>query len=102
MSLLNWQQDDAVLTVQVAGDVADIVDITVPESLRRQGVATHLLQQAMAELVQQSVKELFLEVRTSNTPAIGLYQKLGAIHVGHRPTYYTNPTEDADVYKITL
>ena len=36
-----------------------------------------------------------LEVRKSNQPAIGLYEKLGFTRDGLRKNYYENPIEDA-------
>lgn len=38
---------------------------------------------------------LTLEVRVSNTAAIGLYEKYGFHQAGLRPGYYQNPREDA-------
>ena len=43
-----------------------------------------------------------LEVRESNTPAIGLYRKLGFEEVGRRKGYYTNPKEDAILMTVTF
>ena len=39
-----------------------------------------------------------LEVRQSNAPAIGLYEKLGFSAVGKRKNFYTSPREDAVIY----
>ncbi len=43
-----------------------------------------------------------LEVRESNAPAIGLYEKLGFSAVGKRKNFYTSPREDAVIYTKTF
>ena len=96
-----YRDGAAFLTLQIAGDVADIVDIEVPPAQRRQGIATRLLQQAMADLTAQGVPQLFLEVRQSNAPALALYRKLGATQIGIRPAYYRHPVEDAVLMTIS-
>ena len=44
---------------------------------------------------RNGVERFSLEVRASNTPAIGLYRKLGFRQEGLRKGYYENPREDA-------
>ena len=41
------------------------------------------------------VRDLYLEVRASNTPAISCYEKNAWETIGTRKNYYKNPTEDA-------
>ena len=43
----------------------------------------------------QAAKRAVLEVRASNHAAHALYRSLGFRDVTTRPTYYTNPIEDA-------
>ena len=74
---------------------ADMMNIAVAPSFRRQGVAENMISQLIARLMENTVSCLTLEVRASNDPAILLYQKLGFQQVGRRPNYYRNPKEDA-------
>lgn len=74
---------------------ADMMNIAVDPSYRRQGIARRLVEQLIAELKTAGNYQLTLEVRASNEPAIGLYTQIDFIQVGRRPKYYSKPTEDA-------
>ena len=74
---------------------ADMMNLAVLPEYRRQGVGEALVTELVSGLCKQEVHSLTLEVRASNTPAIGLYEKLGFEQVGRRPGYYRNPREDA-------
>lgn len=74
---------------------ADMMNIAVHPDYRKQGVAQMLIAQLIAMLATDGVHSLTLEVRTSNAPAITLYEKMGFVQVGRRPNYYRNPKEDA-------
>lgn len=72
-----------------------IVSVAVLPSHRRQGVATQLISQAVeAMATKYDAKEVILEVRVTNTPAISLYQKLGFIKARNLRAYYRDG-EDA-------
>lgn len=73
----------------------DIMNIAVHPDWRRRGIAQILIEQLIVELKKQGSSCLTLEVRSSNEPAIALYDKLGFREVGRRPGYYRNPKEDA-------
>ena len=74
---------------------ADMMNIAVDPTYRRQGIAKQLVEQLILELKKTGNYQLTLEVRASNTPAISLYEELGFSQVGRRPKYYAKPTEDA-------
>ena len=74
----------------------EIISIYTNPQFRRQKVAKMLLN-----YVLNQVKNLFLEVRESNIPAITLYQKMGGKQVNIRPNYYKNPTENALVLHLS-
>lgn len=78
--------------------VIDIINIEVDEKYRRQGFAQALLD----ELFKLCASEIFLEVRTSNLPAISLYEKNGFKVISKRLNYYKNPSEDALVMVLNL
>ena len=74
---------------------ADMMNIAVDPSYRRQGIARNLVEHLISALKESGNYQLTLEVRDSNEPAIGLYLSMGFRQVGRRPKYYTKPTEDA-------
>lgn len=81
----------------MCGD-GDITNVLVDKEYREHGIAEHLLRYLMQEGEAIGVKNFTLEVRTSNTPAIGLYEKLGFVSEGIRPGFYDNPKEDALIF----
>ena len=82
-----------------AGEQADVTNIAVRGENKQQGIGVILLQTLLEELQTREVREVFLEVRESNTPARALYQKAGFAPVGRRKQYYTDPDEDAILMK---
>ena len=80
----------------------EILNIAVEPSLRRFGIGRKLLGAAVDTAKRNGVKALYLEVRRSNMPAIGLYESFGFTQIGIRKNYYTDPTEDAILMMLTL
>jgi ribosomal-protein-alanine N-acetyltransferase len=72
-----------------------MMNIAVHPEYRRVGIARSLIEYLIDELNRRGCHSLSLEVRASNAPAIGLYEKLGFQQVGLRKNYYRNPKEDA-------
>jgi len=54
-----------------------IVSVAVLPQYRRKGIGEALITEAMEGMRLYNAKQCFLEVRTTNTPAIDLYKKLG-------------------------
>ena len=73
----------------------DMMNVAVHPNYRRQGIAEALVTALVENLKERGSHCLMLEVRASNAPAIGLYQKMGFTEVGRRNNYYRNPKEDA-------
>ncbi len=78
---------------RTAADEAEVLTIFVPETARRRGVATALLDRAVSEAAKAGATALFLEVAETNTAARGLYAMAGFKHVGRRPRYYKNAVD---------
>jgi ribosomal-protein-alanine N-acetyltransferase len=70
-----------------------LMNIAVDPSHRRRGLAMRLLE-AMLERAGPDASYT-LEVRTSNAPAIALYERYGFRAAGTRPRYYQDTGEDA-------
>ena len=73
----------------------DMMNVAVHPDWRRRGIGESLIEQLIVQLKQRGSSNLSLEVRSSNGPAVALYEKLGFRQVGRRPNYYRNPKEDA-------
>ncbi len=72
-----------------------IISIAVLPGYRRRGIGRLLMEHAMKALREiYGCREVYLEVRVSNTPAIRLYEKLGFRKVRVIPAYYLDG-EDA-------
>lgn len=83
-------------------DEASINIVYMDKTFRQQGLATELLVFVLNQLSQRQVKNIFLEVRASNHPAIHLYQKTGFDLLIKRKNYYQNPMEDAYIFQKNL
>ena len=67
---------------------AELQAILVAGDERRQGLAARLLEAVIETARGWGVERLLLEVRASNTPAIGLYRRAGFNEDGRRRGYY--------------
>ena len=80
---------------RVAGDEAELLNLAVLPSYRRQGIGARLLEQMFREAATRGAARIFLEVRETNQPAIGLYQRYGFEVSMRRRGYYSDPPADA-------
>ena len=80
---------------------SDMMNVAVHPDHRRKGLG-EMLVLALCDALSGENTSLALEVRSSNAPAISLYEKLGFVQVGLRRNYYRNPKEDALILRKTL
>jgi ribosomal-protein-alanine N-acetyltransferase len=71
-----------------------VMNVAIDPERRREGIATALLEYLFAQ-ADRPGEQYTLEVRTSNDPAIALYEKFGFESAGVRPGYYHDNKEDA-------
>ena len=71
-----------------------IMNVAVDDRLRREGIATALLER-LFERADRAGAQYTLEVRLSNDPAIALYERFGFHSAGVRRGYYHDNKEDA-------
>lgn len=90
--------ENSFIVYRIAADEAEIITIGVDPKIRRTGTAFSLMTIVEKEIKNQGVNNIFLEVSSTNIPAIELYKKLGFLPVGSRPKYYEDGT-DAIVMK---
>lgn len=84
------------------GKEAEVENVVVATSARRQGLGGQLLEQFVKFARQAAAEEAFLEVRESNVAARSLYEKAGFVESGRRKEYYRDPREDAILYKFAI
>ena len=80
-------------------DQGELGNVAVDESHRGRGIGTKLIEAVLDRATARGVREVFLEVRKSNTKAQELYKTFGFSEVGRRKNYYLEPLEDALVMK---
>ncbi len=71
-----------------------LMNIAIDPDQRRRGTASALLSELLAR-VDDPDAQFTLEVRTSNAPAIDLYEQFGFRAAGMRRRYYQDNGEDA-------
>lgn len=70
---------------------------------RRRGLGRRLVARVAEQARQRGASRLFLEVRSSNAPAIALYHACGFVPIGTRPDYYrTLAGERIDAITLAL
>lgn len=102
----------AVLNVDIVGyicirsilDVTHVMDLAVTPRLKRMGIGSLLLRNALEELrrVRPDINLITLEVRESNIAAVKLYEKYGFREIGRRRGYYKKPHEDALIMELDM
>jgi [ribosomal protein S18]-alanine N-acetyltransferase len=76
-------------------DEGHITNIAVDAKYRGRQIGKKILEKIIKELQSRQILRVTLEVRASNSVAIGLYRSFGFIVLGRRPGYYTDNGEDA-------
>ena len=71
-------------------------------AVRGRGVGTRLMGEFVAHARAEKGSGIFLEVRESNEGARALYGKMGFEETGSRKSYYSDPAEDAILYRLRL
>lgn len=83
-------------------DEGEITNVAVLPEYKRQGIATVLLDETVKLAGERGITHIFLEVRRSNEPALGLYRSRGFKELGIRKDFYDDPKEDAYVLELEL
>lgn len=100
---LVWEEDGQVCGYvgMLIPDDGEIALIAVDKKFRRRGIGEKLLSSAVSVAKEKGAQSMFLEVRTSNLSAQGLYKKAGFIPIAIRKKYYSNG-EDAIVMVLPI
>lgn len=90
---------------RLAADDCELLLIAVDPSRSGQGIGTELLKRSIDLAKHAQVRRMFLEVRTGNNAARGLYERYGFICIGQRKDYYVGENHlrfDAMTMSLTL
>lgn len=85
-------------------DESEVLLVGVRKESQGHGLGK-VLMSGLLEMLEPLVKNVFLEVRASNEPAIALYHAVGFNCIGERPGYYpafekNRPPEDALIFAL--
>ncbi|MBK6630455.1 MAG: ribosomal protein S18-alanine N-acetyltransferase [Betaproteobacteria bacterium] len=85
-------------------DEAHLLNVTVAPNWQRRGYGLLIMQHLFSVARTHGAKRMFLEVRPSNAPGQGLYNRLGFAPIGRRRGYYPagSQREDAVVMAMEL
>jgi len=74
--------------LMIGFEESNLLNISVNPDFQQQGIGRRLMEHLLLISRINQAKNMWLEVRASNTPAIRLYQKLGFDQIGQRDNYY--------------
>ena len=97
--------DGKIIAMLVAWFIVDeihIATIATHPDFRRQGLGADMLAHTLQFAKEEGAVTSFLEVRESNTAAMGMYQKFGYVETGRREGYYADNGEDAILMTLTM
>ena len=89
------------ITTSIVLDEGEIQRIAVDKLHRKLGLGTVLVIDSLNRMREHGVKKVFLEVRSNNNSAIGLYTKCGFAPIATRRRYYKDGS-DAIVMSMNL
>jgi len=90
----------AFMIARVVHEEWEIENIAVAAPARRRGLGSRLLGKLLDMARAKNATAIFLEVRESNQAARTLYEKWAFLESGRRRRYYSDPVEDAILYRI--
>jgi ribosomal-protein-alanine acetyltransferase len=80
----------------------ELENIVVSPAARRRGIGKQLLESLLLAAHETNIESVFLEVRESNHTGRAFYEKAEFKLDGRRKSYYSNPSEDAILYRLAV
>jgi len=99
------EPDSRVLGFLIARHIVpewELENVVVAPTARRKGLGRQLVNLLLDRARETNSDSVFLEVRESNVAARTLYENVGFELSGRRKAYYTDPMEDALLYRWQL
>jgi ribosomal-protein-alanine N-acetyltransferase len=90
------------LVARAVGKEWEIENIAIAGPARRRGLGMRLLGEFLDQARAEGADSVLLEVRESNHAARAFYEKWAFVEDGRRRSYYTDPCEDAILYRLSL
>lgn len=90
------------LIARLQAPECELENIVVSRSEQRKGIGRHLLNALKLAASETNCELVFLEVRESNQAARAFYERAGFKREGRRKSYYSNPLEDAILFRVAL
>ena len=94
-------QDEGFILCSDLGEDLEILTFAVIPTCRRRGIGTYLMAQVQNFSIAHQKKNIFLEVNTTNKPAIALYLKNNFVQTGIRKNYYHEHGKTSDALCLT-
>jgi len=82
-------------------DESEIGNLVVDKNARRQGIGNKILTELFDRLKSRGITVVFLEVESTNLPAVKLYEKAGFKPYNKRADYY-GPGKDCILMRFDL
>ena len=96
ISYILYDEDKDVIVGQInykiSFDQGDILYLYINKEYRGSGYSKILLKDTLSMLKSKGIKEVFLEVKSTNLIAYNLYKNIGFVNISIRKSYY----DDAD------
>ena len=86
----------------IVQEILELHKIAVSPLFQRKGIGRKLFQKMLDTAREREVSEIFLEVRASNEAAVKLYEGFGFKQISVRQDYYSQPVEDALIFKLEI
>ena len=83
-------------------DEAEVYRVAADPAFRRRGIGSRLLSAFLDTCASRGVKQVSLEVRSRNLPAVRMYEAAGFRQSGLRKDYYRDPADDAVLMRLEL
>ena len=83
-------------------DEGHFMNLAITPSYRKRGLGKKLIEAMLNYARTLEIVSATLEVRETNESALGAYKTIGFQIEGKRPSYYTNPVEDAMIMWLSL
>jgi [ribosomal protein S18]-alanine N-acetyltransferase len=80
----------------------ELENIVVSPTARRKGIGRQLLGALLLAARETDIESVFLEMRESNHAARAFYENVGFKLDGRRKSYYSDPSEDAILYRLAV